>query len=182
VDDEQRLVLVSEWVPAPRRLERDEALGEWVLRYFRSHGPATVKDFTRWTSLVAADVKAGLAVARPHLEALEVDGIDYLMDAETPALLDQWRTAAESVFLLPGFDEYVLGYGDRSPALPPEFATRVVPGGNGMFQSTVVVAGQIVGTWKRSPRGRQQPMLATPFTSFPPAVADALPQLYNALP
>ncbi|MGH3930920.1 MAG: DNA glycosylase AlkZ-like family protein, partial [Pseudonocardiaceae bacterium] len=41
--------------------EREEALGEWVLRYFHSHGPATVKDFAWWTKLVAADVKTGLA-------------------------------------------------------------------------------------------------------------------------
>ncbi|MGH3798493.1 MAG: winged helix DNA-binding domain-containing protein [Pseudonocardiaceae bacterium] len=44
-DGEQHLVLLDEWVPNPKRPERDEALGEWVLRYFRSHGPATAKDF-----------------------------------------------------------------------------------------------------------------------------------------
>lgn len=180
-DGEQCIVLVDEWVPDPRRPEREEALGEWALRYFRSHGPATVKDFAWWTKLVAADVKAGLAVARPHLERIEVDGIEYLMDPETPALLDSCRSRAHGVFLLPGFDEYLLGYQDRGAALPAEFAQRIVPGNNGMFQPTVIADGRVVGTWKRTGRGSRQTVLATPFTSFPTPVRDAVPRLYAAL-
>lgn len=180
-DGEQRIVLVDEWVPDPRRLDREEALGEWALRFFRGHGPATVKDFARWTNLVMADVKAGLAIARPELEPVEVDGVEYFMDPRTPAVLDSCRQRAEGVLLLPGFDEYVLGYGDRGAALPAEFAQRIVPGNNGMFKPTVVEAGQIVGTWKRTGR-RKQPVTATPFTAFSPAVADAIPELYAALP
>ncbi len=75
-DGELLLVLVDEWIPRLRRPEREEALGELALRYFRIHGPATVKDFTRWTNLVAADVRAGLALARPRLARVEVDGVE----------------------------------------------------------------------------------------------------------
>jgi hypothetical protein len=181
-DGEQRLVLVDEWIPHPQRPERAEALGEWVLRYFHSHGPATVKDFAWWTKLPAADVKAGLAIARPQLECIEVDGVEYFLHPQTPALLDSCRSSARGVFLLPGFDEYMLGYQDRGAALPAEFAQRIVPGNNGMFQSTVVADGKIIGTWKRTGRGAKQTVLATPFTSFPNTVHDAITRLYDALP
>ncbi|MGH3775339.1 MAG: DNA glycosylase AlkZ-like family protein [Pseudonocardiaceae bacterium] len=75
-------------------------------------------------------------MARPQLERIEVDGVEYLMHPETPALLDSCRSRAKGTFLLPGFDEYMLGYQDRGAALPAEFAQRVVPGNNGMFQPT----------------------------------------------
>ncbi|HEY6423297.1 MAG TPA: winged helix DNA-binding domain-containing protein [Pseudonocardiaceae bacterium] len=181
-DGEQCLVLLEEWVQHPRRLERDEALGEWALRYFHSHGPATVKDFAWWTKLVAADVKTGLAIARPQLERIEVDGVEYFMHPETTALLESCRSRAQGVFLLPGFDEYMLGYQDRSAALPAEFAQRVVPGNNGMFQSTIIVDGAVTGTWKRTGRGSKQTVLARPFTSLSSAVHEAVPRLYRALP
>jgi hypothetical protein len=181
-DGEQDIVLLDEWVPHPKRPEREEALGEWALRYFHSHGPATVKDFAWWTKLIAADVKTGLAIARPQLERIEVDGVEYFMHPETPALLDSCRSRAKGVFLLPGFDEYILGYQDRGAALPAEFAQRVVPGNNGMFQSTVIADGEIIGTWKRTGRGSKQTVLATPFTSFSSTVHDAVPRLYDALP
>jgi hypothetical protein len=54
------------------------------------------------------------------------------------------------VLALPGFDEFVLGYTDRSLVLPPAHADKIVPGGNGVFRKTIVSAGQVVGTWEAS--------------------------------
>ncbi len=181
-DGEQHIVLVDEWVSNPRRLDREEALGEWALRYFRSHGPATVRDFAWWTKLAAAEVKTALAIAKPQLERVDVDGVEFLMDPETTALLDSCRSSAQGVFLLPGFDEFMLGYQDRGAALPAAFAQRIVPGNNGMFQPTVVAGGEVVGTWTRTGRGSKRAVLATPFTAFPSKVQNAIPRLYDALP
>lgn len=181
-DGEQRIVLVGEWVRRPRRLEREAALGEGAWRYFRSHGPATVKDYSRWTGLVAADVRAGLAWARPRLAAVTARRRGALMDPETPELLAAWRRDAGGVLLLPGFDELVLGYGDRRAVLPVEFAERFVPGRNGVFKPTVVSNGQVVGTWKHRGRGARRTISATPFTAFTDEVAAAIPRLYAALP
>jgi hypothetical protein len=179
---EQCIVLVDEWVRAPRRLERDEALGEWALRYFRSHGPATSKDFAWWTKLTMHDVKVGLAVAKPQLERVVIDGLEYFMDPQTPALLKANRTKAAGAFLLPGFDEYLLGYQDRGAVLPPIHAARIVPGGNGMFLATVVVNGEVVGTWRHGGTKRKSAVTLTPFTAFTDAVAGSLTDLYETLP
>ncbi|MGH3982461.1 MAG: winged helix DNA-binding domain-containing protein [Pseudonocardiaceae bacterium] len=181
-DGEQCIVLLDEWVAHPKRPEREEALGEWALRYFQSHGPATVKDFAWWTKLIAADVKTGLAIAKPQLERIEVGGVEYFMHPETTTLLDSCLSHAKGVFLLPGFDEYMLGYQDRGAALPAEFSQRIVPGNNGMFQPSVIADGKVVGTWKRSGRGSKQTVAATPFTSFSSTVEDTVPRLYDALP
>lgn len=181
-DGEQTIVLVDEWIPHPRRLDGDEALGELALRYFRSHGPATVADFTRWAKLRVTEARTGVAVARPQLGALSVEGVEHLMDPRTPDLLQSARAQAEGVLLLPGFDELMLGYADRRAQLDPAFAERIVPGGNGMFRHTVISAGRVVGTWVRTGRGAKQTISATPFTSFAPAVSAALPELYAALP
>src|SRR6266852_8163707 len=47
----------EERVPKSPALERSEALGELTLRYFRSHGPAQVSDFTWWSGLTAAEAR-----------------------------------------------------------------------------------------------------------------------------
>ena len=167
---EQLFVLLDDWVLAPRRPAREEALGELALRFFRGHGPATVQDLARWAGLPLRDVRAGLAVARPRLAALDVDGVEHLLDPEVPDRLAACREEAGGVVLLPGFDEFVLGYRDRTTILAPEFAERIVPGNNGMFRPTVVLGGQIVGTWQWTGRGAKRTVTATPFTSFPDAV------------
>ena len=51
------------------------------------------------------------------------------------------------MYLLPGFDEYILGYADRAIAMDAATTERVVPGGNGLFRPTIVVDGRVVGTW-----------------------------------
>ncbi len=181
-DGHQLIVLVDEWIARPRRPMRDAALGELAGRYFRSHGPATVKDFMRWTNLVAADARAGLALASPQLAVIDVDGVEHFMDPETPERLAACRGDARAVVLLPGFDELILGYQDRSASLPAPFRDRIVPGGNGVFRPTVVADGQVVGTWKQVGRGSKGRVAATPFTSFSTEVEEAISGLYKALP
>lgn len=136
-------VLFDDWVRSPRVLEREEALGEFARRYFAGHGPATVRDFAWWSSLTLTDARIGLAVARDRLDELEVDGTAYFLERDTPA-------AASATVALPGFDEYLLGYQDRSAALTAEHAKLVVPGGNGLFLPTIVVDGEVVGLWRRT--------------------------------
>jgi hypothetical protein len=177
----QDVVLVDEWVAAATVPDRDEAIAEWALRYFRSHGPATVDDFAWWTGLTKTDARAGHAAVADELESLDVDGTMMWLDPATPELLDSVRKAARGVLLLPGFDELVLGYGDRSAVLPPAFSDKVVPGGNGMFLATVVVGGRAVGTWRRpaSPTGAPT---VTPFRTLPRAAAAAVPKLWATYP
>jgi len=182
VRDGRQLVVPSDsWIRDRRELVGDEALGEWALRYFRSHGPATLHDFVWWTKLPVRQARAGLALASPHLDCLQVDGVDYYLDPATPDLLAAHRRKARGVFLLPGFDEFILGYRDRGAAVDPEFGGRLQPGGNGMFSPTVVDGGRVVGTWKRDGRGASGEIRATPFTEFTARTEKAIPRAWAAL-
>lgn len=161
---QQDLVLLSEWVPAPRRLERDEALGEFLFRYLDGHGPATLADFVWWSKLTVADAKTGLAVARDRLAELPVDDTTYYLasSADTGQLGAPPRQRSR-VLLLPAFDEYLLGYRDRDLAIPPEHFERAVPGKNGIFFPVMAESGRLVGTWRATPKGSMREARAEPF-------------------
>lgn len=143
VGKEQTFALLSEWVPHPDVLDRDEALGRIALRYFRSHGPATRADLQRWTGLTMADVRAGIAAAG---DDLATDGDSYF----DPALIGIEGEVVDDWFALPGFDEYMLGYQDRALMVADGHLEKIVPGGNGVFQATIVRAGRVVAVWKRT--------------------------------
>ena len=89
---QQAYVLLAEWVRDPRRLERDEALGELAGRYFRSHGPATERDLARWSGLPLGDVRRGLALCADRLARLELGGITYHL---APEVLDAVSAAPQ---------------------------------------------------------------------------------------
>jgi hypothetical protein len=151
--------LIEHRIPQPRLLERAEALHEFALRYFTAHGPATIRDFAWWSSLTLTDARAGLAAARDQLDELEVDGVSYF---HRPGL----EPAARAVHLLPGFDEYLLGYTDRRAPLSGAHTEVIVPGGNGMFLSTIVVNGEVVGSWRRTARAKKVDVTTKPFDEF----------------
>jgi hypothetical protein len=160
----QVLVLLDEWVREPRALERDEALGEFLLRYLRGHGPAGLKDFTWWSQMTVADANVAVAVAGDRLDELQVgDAILYREAGADAGGIDALRQSRDSVLALPGFDEYLLGYRDRDHVIAPELLERVVPGRNGIFLPLMVAAGRVVGTWRSTRAGRSMSVRAQPF-------------------
>lgn len=160
---QQTFALLDEWAPASRELSRDEALVELAKRYFVSHGPATVQDFAGWAGLTITDARAGLEGARSgsELVAERRAGQEYVLAAT--GVTGVTAETRVGVHLLPGFDEYLLGYKDRGAVLAAEHAQKVVPGGNGMFMPMVVVGGQVVGTWKRTLRKKGVDIALMPF-------------------
>ncbi|MEO8875420.1 MAG: winged helix DNA-binding domain-containing protein [Polyangiaceae bacterium] len=144
----QTFVLAEEWIPRPRRLGAEEALAELTLRYFRGHGPATVKDFMWWSGLTLGEIKLGLTNAKARLAELRVDETPYFFD---PNVLAAAPSKVAATYALPGFDEYLLGYRDRSAQLDDGLASVVVPGHNGVFKPMIVSGGRIVGAWGRLP-------------------------------
>jgi len=150
---QQALVLVDEWIRNPRALARDESLREFAVRYFAAHGPATVRDFAWWTKLTLADARAGIALAGDELASMTLGDETYLISAR------EWDTARTSksgtgVHLLPGFDEYLLAYQDRSLPLAAIHSGRIVPGNNGIFLPIIVAKGRVVGTWRRAAKSK----------------------------
>jgi hypothetical protein len=167
VGTEQTFVLLDEWVPDPVLLDRDEALATIATRFVRSHGPVPRQDLAGWTGLTMADVRRGLDLAGDAVHRVGVDGREMWV---APPVLDACgRDPAldpDAVVALPGYDEYLLGYKDRHLFLEPEHFQAVVPGGNGVFQSTLVRAGRVIGIWKRTTSTRRTVVSVTPLQTL----------------
>ena len=153
---------LDEALPPAKLLVRDEAVAELARRYFTSHGPATLHDFVWWSGLTMGDARAGIAANAAQLIQVTVAAQTYWKHEH----LSHRREASPTVYLLPGFDEYLLGYADRSAVLAAEYATRIVPGGNGVFTPTIISDGRVVGTWKRTFRKGAMIIDPHPFTSL----------------
>src|SRR5258707_2727262 len=65
----------------------------------------------------------------------------------SPMTLASFIVPAEA-YLLPGFDEYMLGYKDRTAALDRRYAQKIAPENNGRFMSTMIYNGRVEGNWK----------------------------------
>jgi hypothetical protein len=131
--------LLADRAPAARRLPRDEALAELTRRYFRSHGPATIRDFVWWSGLPTTDIKLGLEMIRARSH--EVNGLKYWSIGRAAAVGSRRQ---RSVHLLPVYDEYLVAYRDHQPTPRPAYVL-------GSFQHALVIGGQVTGVWRTTP-------------------------------
>ncbi len=158
---QQTFTLLDEWVPKKRLLARDEAIGSAVLRYFTSHGPATIADFSWWSGLTMTDAKNGITSVKSKLVEEVIDGTSYWTGVSFGK-----APKADGTYLLPSFDEYFISYKDRIAVIDPKHIPEVNRGLNGMFNPIIVVDGQIVGTWKREIQRDALIVFPHSFTSF----------------
>jgi hypothetical protein len=164
---EQTFALIDGWAPTQRTLVGKDALTELAYRFFRSHGPATVRDFSGWSGLTLTDGRKGVSANHGRLVARDFRGEQVWLTGDLAELIDagaarSWRAAVA----LPGFDEFVLGYKDRSVQIRPDDFDRIVPGGNGVFRATVCMEGRAIGSWTRSLKRSEVVIDFTPFRSI----------------
>jgi hypothetical protein len=136
--------LFDERVPPGRPRPRDEALAELAARYVAGHGPATLADFVWWSGLTVADARAALA--------------SFVPPPDEPGVHRPRRA-----FLLPNYDEYIVGYADRAALLDPGASALER---NVLFHHTVVVDGRVAGTWRRTIGPRRVALDAIGFAPF----------------
>jgi hypothetical protein len=141
---QETFVLLEDWLQPDEGPDGEEAVAALAWRYFRSHGPANLRDFVWWSGLRVSQARSGIASLATQLEEVEHDGevcwVPHLEEG-------QGTGSSPSVLLLPAFDEYYLGYQDRSAMLEAAFDSRLVSS-NGYFRPAIIVDGRVVGTWK----------------------------------
>jgi Winged helix DNA-binding domain len=127
--------LLDDRAPGGRTLTRDEALGKLALRYFGSHGPATVRDFRWWSGLRAEDARRGIEIAGAGL-AEDTIGRRPCWTSASGSTTAGTRPTSEA-HLLPNYDEYVIAYRDREPD-------------SDVFAHSLIVDGRFAGNWTKT--------------------------------
>jgi hypothetical protein len=137
---DQTFALLDNWATNQRILTREESLAVLAERFFTSHGPASVADFANWSGLKMSDAKFGLSAVQSKLKSLTRGDTTYWMSRDA--------TEGGGLFLLPGYDEFLIGYKDRSPSFET-YGSTPISTYNGMFYATIIDDGQVLGVWKR---------------------------------
>ena len=162
-------MLVEERAPTAVMLDREAALAELARRYFRSHGPATIRDFVWWSGLTVREANAAVDAIKSSVVNEKIGDLTYWMvpsKASAPA-------ASGSVHLLPNYDEYLIAYKDRGNVtrLP---TTADAPRNFDIYAHFLVVDGRFGGTWRRNQTPRSVHISTTPFECLGRVHAKAL--------
>jgi len=137
--------LLDERAPATPALDRDEALLSLAKLYFTTRGPATAKDFGWWSGLAAADVKLAIELAGEDLDQYVEGGQKYWLGESVAAKVKR----APIAHLLPNYDEYFIGFKDRSAIGERLRKSRVKAPSQSLIANLIMIDGQFAGGWTR---------------------------------
>jgi hypothetical protein len=164
----QTFALLEERVPPVPALDSDAAAAELATRYFVSHGPARIADFTWWSSLTVAQTRRAIESAGARLATDMVDGRPVWFAPDEP----RSRVASPFVRLLPNYDEYVVAYRERTEYYDCTLDPVVFRGG--VMANIVALDGRAVGNWRRQPKGRSVELVVESWLDFDDTVWDAV--------
>lgn len=167
--------LLDERAPHGEEPSREEALARLARIYFRSHSPATLADFTWWSGLTATEARRAVASIA---EALSTE---YFGDREFFVFRNAAAAAppCDTTHLLPAYDQYLIGYKDRSDVLAKEHTAKAF-NSYGIFQPVILCDRQIVGNWKRTAGRGNVTIQTTLWVNAVPKALDAAIARYRS--
>lgn len=152
--------LLEERVKITNKISKEEALAKLASKYFKSHGPATIQDFSWWSGLSLTNSRLALELIKPELASFQIENNTYWLYENTVS-------NKEDVFvhLLPAFDEFLISYKDRTASIALEHQPLAFTK-NGIFNPVIAINGKIEGTWKRSIKKETVKIELNPINSF----------------
>jgi hypothetical protein len=160
--DGQRVRFTSphSWI-GDRGSPPDDAVGEMLRRYVAAHGPATREDVARWW---AGTTPAQTAKILDRVaERVSVEGETAWIAGGAPAEAEP----AESVRLLPAFDQYVVAATKHAGRLLPDPAlAKRIYRPQGWLSPVLCVDGRFEGLWRSERKGGRVLVSIEPFVKL----------------
>ena len=149
---ETTFVRVDQWLPKQQAVDAADARADLARRFLRAFGPATHRDFTKWSGLPTGVAKATFAALADCLVSVRVDDEASHVLAEDLRELSSARLD-RSPKLLPSFDTFLLAHQTKHHLVDPRFYKRVYRN-QGWLSPVVIVGGRIVSVWFLEERAR----------------------------
>jgi Winged helix DNA-binding domain len=150
---QQTYALLDERTPRlgnANALRASASAAELARRFFMGHGPASLQDLARWSSLTLSRCRDALDAVKDQLDCATVEGVELWFDPDPPP-----TDELSGALLLPLYDELTLSY----PVINfPQASGHPHTPGEDLFVGCVIIAETNVGIWRRIVKGRKMIM------------------------
>lgn len=138
--------LLEERVKKPNsKLTKEEGLAKLALRYFESHGPATVLDFSWWSGFSPVICQKSINAIELQLNKIEIENQNYYFVNQ----IHKTHNFNKSLHYLPAFDEILISYKTREVSILNQYQSKAFTN-NGIFKPIILENSKVIGTWKRT--------------------------------
>jgi hypothetical protein len=176
---EATFVRVDQWLPKQKAMKMADARGELAARFLTAFGPATPRDFSKWSGIKANDAQSAFDSIRDDLVQVSVErGPGWMLRRDLPALTES--SVDNAPRLLPAFDTFLLAHAAKDHLIEPSFYKRVYRN-QGWLSPVVLVGGRIAAVWFLEERAKAYTVDVRPFLPLDKRVRSGIEQEAQAL-
>jgi Winged helix DNA-binding domain len=138
------------WTVLPPKMDPLDARGELARRYLHIFGPGTPQAFAIWAGITETEARSTFEALGTSLTAVRTPfGEAQILSGDEPGFRELPGPPARAR-LLPSGDTYFLLWGADRELLVPDASQRAELWTSRVWPGAVLVAGEIVGTWRRA--------------------------------
>jgi len=165
---ETTFVRVEKWLRERQAISETEAKQFLLRRYLRAYGPATLRDFSRWSGIPMKEAKPIWESLQQELVEVSIEGAKAFIQRADLDELKESRLDKYIVRLLPAFDPYMLAHADKTHLVHARHYKRVYRN-QGWLSPVILLDGRVVGVWSFKRSRKRQAVDTEFFEKIPPA-------------
>lgn len=137
------------WLPKSLEVDAEQAQRTLVYRYLGSYGPATPRDFSRWSGITMKEVKPVWDSMANEMEEVSVGGERAWVRVSSLRRLAEAGAGRVVLRLLPSFDPYLLAHSSKKHLVADEHYKKIYRDA-WWIMPVVLLDGRVAGIWSFS--------------------------------
>ena len=158
---ETTVVRVDRWLRERRAIGETDAKQFLLRRYLRAYGPATLRDFSRWSGIPMIDAKPIWDSLQREFTEISIEGTKASLLRDDLPEFEETLPSRGMVRLLPAFDPYMLAHAEKGHLVHERHYKRVYRN-QGWLSPVILLDGRVVGVWSVKRSGKR----VSPETEF----------------
>jgi len=160
-------VRTDHWLPGqPRKMDPREAQQALLLRYLTAYGPATPRDFAKWSGIGMQEIKESWDAVKDQLIEVIIEGESAWLPRKSFKQFSEADFSEPVVRLLPAFDPFLLAHTAKDHLVHRTHYKRVYRN-QWWISPVILIDGRVAGIWSHTRKSGNLRMEVAPFEKFP---------------
>lgn len=158
-------VRVDQWLPKQKKVAEGEAKQNLLRRYLHAYGPATVRDFAKWSGFPSKEATEVWHASNDNLVEISIEEQKAFLLREDFEQLKNSDANFQILRLLPHFDPYLLAHAEKNHLVSLANYKKVYRNA-GWISPVILLNGRVIGTWSHKRKGVKLVLEIDPFEKF----------------
>lgn len=163
---ETTFVRVERWLGERKTISETDAKQFLLQHYLRAYGPATLRDFSRWSGIPMKEAKPIWDSLQRELIEISIEGTKASLLRDDGPELEETPPSRGMVRLLPAFDPYMLAHAEKGHLVHERHYKRVYRN-QGWLSPVILLDGRVVGVWSAKRSGKRVSLETEFFQKIP---------------